>query len=125
MNAHFDGVILGRQPKSIPTDRIQHVVPLCSSFARNNIHCGITSDVTRMKTVSRWIRKLNETIIFGFLGLIVGAMKRLCFPLFLPLFFDFFVVVRFHPVVENGITLWSIFAILFYLVIIFRHKMFL
>ena len=81
--------IFRRQPKTVPSKRMQHIKPLHLLVSCNRISNRIISQMPNMK-FSRWIRKhLKHIIILFSLNLIFRFKNILFKPFILPLFLNF------------------------------------
>ena len=88
MDVIFIGIVFGGQAKSIETDGKQHVIVLHPFFTADDVHSGKWPGVAHMQTLSRGVRKFNESVKFG--TLISGDCGEWLFlaPFILPLFLD-------------------------------------
>ena len=94
MNLIFDCIIFGGKPKGIPAHWVKYIVALHSLFPRHNIQCCIGAWMSHMKSLSRWIRELYQSIVFR-LGKIICCRKcLLVFPYLLPFLLNLFWIVR-------------------------------
>ena len=62
--ASFDSVILGRQAKAIPANRIHYVITERSAKTRHRIDNGMLHKVAGMHTCTAWIREHARHIVF-------------------------------------------------------------
>ena len=94
MNLILDRIIFGGKPKGIPAHRIKYIVALHSLFACHNIQCCIGARMSYMKSLSRWIRELYQSIVFWLRKIICRHKCLLFLPYFLPFLLNLFWIVR-------------------------------
>ena len=88
--------VLCRQTESVKTYRIKHVVSQHFFVSGINVCNSKSIPVPHMQIAGR-IRKLNQNIVIIFtIHLIRCLVYFVFFPIFLPLFFYFFVIVLLH-----------------------------
>ena len=108
----FNGVILCRQSKRIPSHRIQYVVALHPALPCHNIKSRVGTRMSYVKSLSGWIRKFYQSIVLR-LAVIIRCLKCFfLFPDFLPFLFNFFWIITLtHVLTSFLLSIVSIFYI--------------
>ncbi len=88
MHAGFNGVVLGRQTKSVKTHRIKYVEPLHSFLAGNHVKSGIRARMSDMQPGTRRIRELDQSVELLFVPVYFDTIGFFFIPNCLPLFFN-------------------------------------
>ena len=70
----FQGIVLGRQTKSIPAHRVQDIIAALTLFACHNIQRGIAAGVANMQAGRRRVREFYQCIELGF-GMVDLSME--------------------------------------------------
>ena len=91
----LNGILLGRQTKSVVTHWVQDIKAAQTLVTRVDIRCDITQRVTNMQTCSRRIGEHIQNIEFGAAVIDLHMVGLALLPLLLPFGFDLFEVV-FH-----------------------------
>ncbi len=98
MNFILYGIVFRGKPKCVPPYGKQDVIPLQSSLAGNDIHCGIRAGMSHMKPLPRRIGKFDQCIVF-WLRLILRHLKcAFLIPDRLPLLFNYLRIIFFHKI---------------------------
>ena len=91
MNAHLDRVILCRKTECVPAHGMDQIVALKHFVTAPDIRDHIASPVPHMESVSGWIWKHVQTIIFRFFSIVY--VNRILFPVHTPFGFYGFMIV--------------------------------
>ena len=70
----LQGIVLGRQTKSIPAHRVQDIIAALTLFACHNIQRGIAAGVANMQAGRRRVREFYQCIELGF-GMVDLSME--------------------------------------------------
>ena len=98
MHMVFDGKILGGQAKSVPSDGIQHIVPLHTALTGHNVNSRVGTGMSYMQPLSRRVGKFNHSKEFRFVGTVYRVKSTGFFPPFLPIGFDSFRFIFFDHI---------------------------
>ena len=91
----FDGRVLRRQTKSVPTHWHQDVIALHSLITADHIHCRKDSSVTSVQSFPRRIRKHPQNIRLGFTTSLGCGIGLFFLPTADPFFLDFCWIIFF------------------------------
>ena len=89
------GILLCRQSIGIIAHRMQHIEALQSFVARIDVGCYIPKRMAHVQACSRWVGKHIKHIIFRLVAVDFCFIYSVIFPILLPAFFYFSMII-FH-----------------------------
>ena len=93
VNVVLDGIVLGRKSERVPADRIENVVALQPALSRNGIERRVGTRMTDVKSLTRGVRELDESVELFLIAVIKRVEHSLLLPHFLPFRLNSLVII--------------------------------
>ena len=96
MCAGFYSIVLRRQSESVKSYREENVVTLHSALAADNLHAGVSLDVSDMHSCSAGIRELDKPVELREREIVNSVERALLLPAILPFLFNCLKIIVCH-----------------------------